>query len=100
MGIKIYLSILHNNQTRFKNISHCWTLCWFIPTAPVVHRSALYELVNSNTDEDNATFKEIVEEPAFPAHSESESLGGGGRKETRKKYDSTISCTWGELSTT
>ena len=33
-------------------------------------------------------------------HSESESLGGGGRKETRKKYDSTISCTWGELSTT
>ena len=24
----------------------------------------------------------------------------GGRKETRKKYDSTISCTWGELSTT
>ena len=33
-------------------------------------------------------------------HSESESLGGGGRKETRKKYDSTIPCTWGELSTT
>ena len=33
----------------------------------MVHRSALYELVNSNTDEDNATFKEIVEEPAFPA---------------------------------
>ena len=32
-------------------------------------------------------------------HSESESLGGGGRKETRKKYDSTIPCTWGELST-
>ena len=59
--------ILHDNQTRFKNISHRWTLCWFIPTAPVVHRSALYELVNSNTDEDNATFKEIVEEPAFPA---------------------------------
>ena len=33
-------------------------------------------------------------------HSESESLGGGKRKETRKKYDSTILCTWGELSTT
>ena len=32
-------------------------------------------------------------------HSESESLGGRGRKETRKKYDSTISCPWGELST-
>ena len=32
-------------------------------------------------------------------HSESESLGGGERKETRKKYGSTISCTWGELST-
>merc|ERR1711952_423833 len=59
--------ILPDNQTRSKNISHCWTLCWFIPTAPVVHRSALYELVNSNTDEDNATFKEIIEEPAFPA---------------------------------
>ena len=32
-------------------------------------------------------------------HSESESLGGGERKETRKQYGSTISCTWGELST-
>ena len=29
-------------------------------------------------------------------HSESESLGGGERKETRKKYGSTISCIWGE----
>ena len=35
----------------------------------------------------------------YIGHSESESLGGGGRKETRKKYDSTIPCTWGELST-
>ena len=57
--------ILPDNQTRSKNISHCWTLYWFIPTAPVVHRSALYKLVNSDTDEDTATFKEIVEEPAF-----------------------------------
>ena len=32
-------------------------------------------------------------------HSESDSLGGGERKETRKKYGSTILCTWGELST-
>ena len=30
------------------------------------------------------------------SHSESESLGGGERKETRKKYGSTISCIWGE----
>ena len=30
------------------------------------------------------------------SHSESESLGGGGRKETRKKYGSTISLIWGE----
>ena len=29
-------------------------------------------------------------------HSESESLGGGERKETRKQYGSTISCIWGE----
>ena len=34
-----------------------------------------------------------------PTHSESESLGGGERKETRKKYGSTIPWTWGELST-
>ena len=44
---------------------------------------------------------DVVSEGAGGAlvHSESESLGGGERKETRKKYGSTISCTWGELST-
>ena len=33
---------------------------------------------------------------SWPVHSESESLGGGERKETRKQYGSTISCIWGE----
>ena len=33
----------------------------------MVHRSALYELVNLANDDDTETFKEIVEEPAFPA---------------------------------
>ena len=41
--------------------------------------------------------KRALQEQGFD-HSESESLGGKGRKETRKKYDSTISCPWGELS--
>ena len=33
----------------------------------MVHRSALYELVISDNEDDTETFKEIVEEPAFPA---------------------------------
>ena len=33
---------------------------------------------------------------SHPMHSESESLGRGERKETRKQYGSTISCIWGE----
>ena len=35
-------------------------------------------------------------EETLLTHSESESLGGGERKETRKQYGSTISCIWGE----
>ena len=49
-----------------------------------------------------ARVQEMVESMAQAAiyvgrgHSESESLGGGERKETRKQYGSTISCIWGE----
>ena len=33
----------------------CWTLSWCIPTNPVVHRSALFALVNSDDADDAAT---------------------------------------------
>ena len=46
----------------FEKTTLCWTLSWCIPTNPVVHRSALFTLVNSDKADDDVTFNEILEE--------------------------------------
>ena len=62
MNLSVHHVAPYSISGLIQNPPFCWTLSWCIPTSPVVHRSALFALVNSSEMEDKETFEEIMEE--------------------------------------
>ena len=58
LGASLWLNKISNYLELFKATK---ALLWFIPTNPVVHRSALFSVVNSTEDKDLATLREMMD---------------------------------------